>query len=151
MAEQRTPSTRPPRSPGSTRPTQPSRPRGRVRPVAAARQADAAHFGRYGEAAAARWYRRAGYRVLSQNWHCREGELDLVVAKDRTVTFVEVKARANDRFGTGAEAVDHRKQRKIRTAAIRWLDEATQFVGDIRFDVVEVDRRGHLTRHPDCF
>jgi len=117
----------------------------------AARRADAAHFGRFGEAAAARWYRRAGYRVLATNWHCREGELDLVVSRDGAVTFVEVKARSSARFGTGAEAVDHRKQRRVRTAAIRWLDHSGCFVGDIRFDVVEVNRRGQVQVHQDCF
>lgn len=115
------------------------------------RRADAAHFGRFGEAAAARWYRRAGYRVLATNWHCREGELDLVVSRDGAVTFVEVKARTNSRFGTGAEAVDHHKQRRVRTAAIRWLDHADRFVDDIRFDVVEVNRRGQVQVHQDCF
>lgn len=118
---------------------------------AAARRADAVHFGRFGEAAAARWYRRAGYRVLARNWHCREGELDLVVARGDAVAFVEVKARSSGRFGTGAEAVDHRKQRRIRTAAIRWLDQEPRYVDDLRFDVVEVDRRGHLEVHQDCF
>ncbi len=117
----------------------------------AARRADAAHFGRFGEAAAARWYRRAGYRVLATNWLCREGELDLVVSRDGAVAFVEVKARSSARFGTGAEAVDHRKQRRIRTAAMRWLDRSDRFVGDIRFDVVEVDRQGRVQVHQDCF
>ncbi len=116
-----------------------------------ARRADAAHFGRFGEAAAARWYRRAGYRVLATNWLCREGELDLVVSRDGAVAFVEVKARSSARFGTGAEAVDHRKQRRIRTAAMRWLDRSDRFVGDIRFDVVEVDRQGRVQVHQDCF
>ncbi len=115
------------------------------------RRADAAHVGRFGEEAAARWYRRAGYRVVARNWRCREGELDLVVAKGRDVTFVEVKARSDHRFGTGAEAVDRRKQGRIRTAAVRWLEQADRAIGAIRFDVVEVDRQGRLERHPDCF
>ncbi len=117
----------------------------------AARRADAAHFGRFGEAAAARWYRRAGYRVLATNWHCREGELDLVVSRDGAVTFVEVKSRSSGRFGTGVEAVDHRKQHRVRLAAMRWLDRCDRFVGDIRFDVVEVNRQGRVQVHQDCF
>ncbi len=114
-------------------------------------RADAAHFGRFGEAAAARWYRRAGYRVLATNWRCRQGELDLVVARDGDVTFVEVKARSDGRFGTGAEAVDRHKQRRVRTAAGRWLEQADRGYREVRFDVVEVDRRGRLRLHHDCF
>ncbi len=135
-----------------TRADRPVRRRGRPVPGPAFdAKADAAHFGRYGEARAARWYRRAGYRVLAQNWSCREGELDLVVALDDEVTFVEVKSRAHHHYGTGAEAVDWRKQRRVRTTAIRWLDQADRPYREIRFDVVEVDRRGRLERYADCF
>ena len=122
---------------------------GRAGPVD--RWSDAAHFGRFGEAAAARWYRRAGYRILARNWRCRQGELDLVVLREGEVTFVEVKARTSDRFGRGAEAVDHRKRQRIRATAARWLEQAEWFAAEIRFDVVEVDRRGHLDLHHDCF
>ncbi len=112
---------------------------------------EATRFGQFAEAAAARWYRRAGYRVLARNWRCREGELDLVVASAGEVAFVEVKARASDRFGGGLEAIDHRKRRRLRAAAVRWLDEAGAGFADIRFDVVEVDRRGRLRIHQACF
>lgn len=111
---------------------------------------DAWHFGRFGEAAAARWYRRAGYRVLDRNWRCREGELDLVVGRGADVIFVEVKARSDDRYGTGAEAVDWRKQRRLRMAAGRWLEGADRPYDEVRIDVVEVDRRGHLQVHEGC-
>ena len=115
------------------------------------RGAHAGRFGRFGEAAAARWYRRAGYRILDRNWRCREGELDLVVARGSEVVFVEVKARSGGFYGTGAEAVDHRKQRRLRRLAVRWLEASVRGYAEVRFDVVEVDRRGHLRLHHDCF
>jgi putative endonuclease len=108
-------------------------------------------FGRFGEEAAARWYGQAGYRVLDRNWRCAEAELDLIVAEADTVAFVEVKARSHRGFGTGAEAVDHRKQKRLRTGALRWLATADEYFNQLRFDVVEVDRRGHLQVHLDCF
>lgn len=111
---------------------------------------DAWHFGRFGEAAAGRWYRRAGYRILARNWRCPQGELDLIAGRGRDVVFVEVKARTDDRYGTGAEAVDRRKQRRLRAAAGRWLDQADQPFDEVRFDVVEVDRRGRLEIHRGC-
>jgi len=109
-----------------------------VRPGADRNRAVAAR----GEAAAAAWYEEAGYEVLDRNWRRREGEVDLIVRKGRTVVFVEVKSRSSDAFGTGAEAVVAAKQRRIRRLAARWLAELTPASGralvDLRFDVVDV-------------
>lgn len=109
------------------------------------------HFGRRGEEAAARWYDRAGYHILDRNWRCPEGELDLVVALGPDVVFVEVKARSSSRFGTGAEAVDRRKQRRVRALAGRWLAGSGRRFRDVRFDVVEVDRESIVAVHEGCF
>lgn len=112
---------------------------------------DTSGFGQFGERCAAAWYRRAGYEVLASNWRCREGELDLIVTKDSLVVFVEVKARSSDRFGSGADAVDWRKQRRVRLVASRWLETATRGYADLRFDVADVDRRGALQIFEGCF
>jgi putative endonuclease len=99
-------------------------------------------LGSEGEALAAQWYEDEGYEVLERNWRRREGEVDLIVRRGRTVVFCEVKTRTTDRFGTGAEAVLPAKQRRIRQLARRWLSELTPASGrslvDVRFDVVSV-------------
>lgn len=94
--------------------------------------------GRWGEQRAADRYVADGYVVLDRNWRCAHGELDLVVARTGVVVFVEVKARANDRFGSAAAAVDRRKQQRIRVLAARWLAAHPDHRGDVRFDVVAV-------------
>lgn len=108
-------------------------------------------LGRSGEDAAAEWYRNAGYTVLDRNWRCDRGELDLVVGCRGVVAFVEVKARSSSRFGTGAEAVDHRKQRRVRAVATAWLRSNGGGWDEIRFDVVDVDGRGTLQVYEGCF
>jgi putative endonuclease len=108
-------------------------------PSAAARREA---VGREGEDTAAAWYEDHGYEILERNWRRREGEVDLIVRKARTVVFCEVKARSSDAFGTGAEAVVPAKQRRIRRLASRWLAELTPASGralvDLRFDVVSI-------------
>lgn len=103
---------------------------------------DRQHLGSAGEQAAASWYEEHGYEVMERNWRRREGEVDLIVRKGRTVAFCEVKTRSSDRFGTGAEAVVESKQRRIRRLASRWLQELTPAAGrsliEIRFDVVSI-------------
>ena len=99
-------------------------------------------LGARGEEAAATWYESQGYEILERNWTRREGEVDLIVRRRRTVAFVEVKTRTSDAFGTGAEAVLPAKQRRIRRLASRWLAELTPASGralvDLRFDVVDI-------------
>ena len=87
----------------------------------------------------ARWYADAGYRVLDRNWRCREGELDVVVARGPVLVFCEVKTRRTTAFGVPAEAVTATKQRRLRTLAMRWLDEHPGArARTLRFDVASV-------------
>ncbi len=92
-----------------------------------------------GEDAVAAWYSDAGYALLDRNWRCREGELDLVVARGRAVVFCEVKTRRGTAFGAPFEAVTLTKQRRIRTLALRWLSEHPEWrAPELRFDVASV-------------
>lgn len=115
----------------------PRRPGGR-----AARRPYRQRLGARGEQLAADWYTARGYTVVARNWRCREGELDLVVARDGELVFCEVKTRSSDRFGVPAEAVTPSKQRRLRVLAARYLAEAADPPvvrrRGIRFDVASV-------------
>lgn len=104
--------------------------------------------GRAGEDAALAVYRRRGYRTVARNWRCRIGELDLVVTRDDTLVFCEVKARRGAAFGGGFEAVTHRKRAKLRAVAQAFVIATGATPDSIRFDVASVRvaqrRRGPL-------
>src|SRR5581483_6079024 len=76
-----------------------------------------ADLGKRGELLAAQHYQQLGYKVLERNFVFRHGtqmgELDLIVAKDNELVFVEVKTRRNNKFGTPFDSVDIYKQRKL--------------------------------------
>ena len=95
-------------------------------------------LGASGEEAAARAYVRSGWRVVARNWRCREGELDLVLAKEGVLAFCEVKTRTTDRYGGPAAAVTPLKQARIRRLAVRWLAESECRATRLRFDVAVV-------------
>lgn len=99
-------------------------------------------LGARGEQLAADWYVRRGYDVVARNWRCREGELDLVVARDGELVFCEVKTRSSARFGLPAEAVTATKQRRLRVLAARFMAEGggpgAAGRRGIRFDVAAV-------------
>ncbi len=104
-------------------------------------------LGAAGEDLAAAWYEAEGYRVLARNWRCRDGELDLVVARPGVLVFCEVKTRRGDAFGGPAAAVTHAKQQRIRGLALRWLGEHSMRAPSLRFDVVAIHKaRGHAPR-----
>lgn len=70
--------------------------------------------GAAGEAAALAHLREAGFRILDIDWRCRLGQADVVAEDSGTLVLVEVKARRGVSFGLPQEAVDLRKQRKLR-------------------------------------
>jgi len=87
---------------------------------------------------AAAWYEANGYEVVARNWRCRQGELDLVVRRGRTIVFCEVKTRSSTAFGAPVEAVTRAKQARLRLLAARWLEESARPAGEVRFDVASV-------------
>ena len=72
---------------------------------------------RYEEAAAA-FLQKQGFRILEKNFRCRQGEIDLVCREGKELVFTEVKYRSDVSCGSPFEAVDFRKQEKIRRTAL---------------------------------
>ncbi|HMK12846.1 MAG TPA: YraN family protein [Acidimicrobiales bacterium] len=95
-------------------------------------------LGAQGEALAAAWYEQRGFAVVDRNWRRREGEIDLVLQRDRLVVICEVKARSSTRFGMPFEAVTRAKQVRLRRLGAMWLAERGVRGVELRFDVASV-------------
>ncbi len=95
-------------------------------------------LGRIGEDAAAAHYGAAGYQVLSRNWRCGLGELDLVLRSGDTIVFCEVKTRRSAAYGGPFDAVTVSKQRKLRQLAEAYLAAVLSDPAQVRFDVASV-------------
>lgn len=111
-------------------------------------------LGRSGEDIAARTYERDGYRIVARNFRCRQGEIDVIAARGRTLVFCEVKTRSTDFFGDPSEAVTPVKQARLHRLAAVWLSQNPAPGMGLRFDVVSViaDRGGaRVTRLEDAF
>lgn len=99
---------------------------------------DTKELGRQGEAAAAEYLARQGYRIYARNFRAPAGEIDIVAGQPGLVVFVEVKTRRSLRCGRPAAAVDYRKQQKIIQTA-RWFIRQRHLEECLcRFDVIEV-------------
>ena len=95
-------------------------------------------LGNRGEAAAARFLERLGYRILERQMRGRFGELDLVALDGGVIVFVEVKTRSTTSAGHPTEAITPVKQRKITQSALAYLKRRRWLERRARFDVIAV-------------
>src|ERR1051326_5378558 len=100
--------------------------------MSAARQ----EFGELGERIAERWLKRQGWRVVQRRFRSGHRDIDLVVEREGTVAFVEVKACRGSEFGDPVEAVNWAKQRELVRSASVWIDRYGRPSASDRFDVV---------------
>lgn len=107
-------------------------------------------LGESGEARAAVWLKRRGWRIIARRWRCRAGEIDLIGVDEDVLVFVEVKTRSSALFGAPEEAVGARKRARMARAASFYLHTRGKSRERARFDVVAVE--GDSIRHiPDAF
>lgn len=97
------------------------------------------------EDAALAHLQRAGLRLLERNYRVaagpsrRAGEVDLILLdRDGTLVFVEVRARADASHGGAAASVTAAKQRRLIYAAQHYLLRHAS-PPPCRFDVVAID------------
>jgi putative endonuclease len=110
--------------------------------MSAARQ----EFGELGERIAERWLKRQGWRVVQRRFRSGHRDIDLVVEREGTVAFVEVKARRGLAFGDPIEAVNWSKQKELVRSASVWIDRHGRPAESYRFDVVGVLVEGDRVR-----
>lgn len=100
----------------------------------------AAHndFGARAEQLAAALLERNGWTILHRNWRFGRREIDLIAQRDRTVAFVEVKARSRVTHGHPLESIDWRKRRDLGIAASGWIERHGIAGVEYRFDAIHV-------------
>lgn len=95
-------------------------------------------LGRLGEKLGARFLRRRGYRIVTRNYACSAGEIDLIALDRDSVVFVEVKARRDDAAARPEDAVNFHKRRRLTAAAKCYLLQTGAQARPCRFDVISV-------------
>lgn len=113
-------------------------------------------LGARGEALAARYLRRKGYRIVDRGVRNQCGEIDLVALDGRTVVFVEVKTRRSLRAGNPVLAVDDQKQRRLARLALYYCKQHRLLDYTARFDVVGIvwspaGRVARIDHYPGAF
>ena len=92
-------------------------------------------LGNRGEKLALKYLKQQGLRLFEKNYHCRYGEIDLIMWDNDYLVFVEVRYRKNANFGGAISSINQNKQDKLRRSAedylIRTKNNATPCLFDI--------------------
>ncbi len=95
-------------------------------------------LGLKGEKLAEKHLKKLGYKIIKTNYYTPFGEADIVCEKGGAIVFAEVKTRSSFKFGTPAQAVDYKKQKKYRQIASYYLNSNDLDDVEVSFMVVEV-------------
>ena len=95
--------------------------------------------GNKGEEKAVEYLLDKGYKIISQNYQSRKGEIDCIAeADDGTLVFIEVKAGLNPGMGHPFHRINRSKQRKIIIMAKMYLKEHSITDKPCRFDAIAI-------------
>lgn len=99
-------------------------------------------IGQVTETLACQYLEKQGLIFHERNFHCRAGEIDLLMIDNKTLVFVEVRYRKNTQFGHALETIGTTKQKKLINTAQYYLQNHPKYKNQpARFDVVSIS--GH--------
>jgi putative endonuclease len=78
-----------------------------------------------------------GYQIITTNFTCRGGEIDIIAQQGDTLCFIEVKSRSATSFGLPQDSIRQAKKRRMIVAATKYLQGLRQ-TPRCRFDVVSI-------------
>ncbi len=94
-------------------------------------------IGSIGETAAAAYLTTLGFFIQCKNFRAGRSEIDLIVFKENTLVFVEVKTRKSEQSGYPEEAVNYKKEANIRKASGTYIHDQ-KYGGEIRYDIIAI-------------
>lgn len=95
--------------------------------------------GQKAEDTAARYLRKKGHHIVTRNYFCYRGEIDIISLDASYVVFTEVKKRGKTSYATPEEAITPEKKRRLIDCSKRWIME-NDYKGNVRFDVLAISK-----------
>lgn len=78
-----------------------------------------------------------GYELLARNYRFGKGEIDLIVAKENLLIFVEVRSLQSANFGFPEQTISEKKKQLLQKTAENFIFEKN-WQKNIRFDIVAI-------------
>ena len=99
-------------------------------------------MGDWAEEQACLHLQKLGWHIVTRNFHCQRGELDVVAKRDNSIHFVEVKYRRSEAMGGALSSITPQKRQHLIYAAQTFLQRFPHFYGFIAsFDLICVSGR----------
>ena len=73
------------------------------------------------------------YKLIRKNYFSPYGEVDLIMIKEDTLHFIEVKYRSNDHFGSPKASITPIKMKRLKLTAMHYLK--TEISGWVAFKI----------------
>jgi len=96
-------------------------------------------LGKSGEEFAARIITESGLHILTKNYRCHKGEMDIIARDGKVLVFIEVRTRSSSYRGWGEESITRQKAQRLQAIASHFiLQQGYISWPSIRFDVVAI-------------
>jgi len=99
---------------------------------------DRQELGKQGEKLARKHLEQKGYKVLTSNFRCRLGEIDIIAKDKHIVVFVEVRTVKSAVFGPAYNTVTYPKQKQVKRVALFYISKHNLVNTQFRFDVIGI-------------
>lgn len=107
--------------------------------------------GMLAEQLALKHLKQHGLKLVTQNYHSRGGEIDLIMVDQGVMVFVEVRYRKSSAFGSPIESVTRQKQNRIIHTAQHYIQQHPQSQMNYRFDIVGISQSKEITWIKNAF
>lgn len=95
--------------------------------------------GDYGESLAIAYLEQHDYRIITTNWHCERGEIDIIAHIDeKMIVFVEVRTRRTATTEPAFASITPSKREKLIASVNLYLHENNLDDAHWRIDIIAI-------------
>lgn len=96
-------------------------------------------LGKAGEDLAARFLTESGLTIITRNYRCSKGEMDIIARDGEALVFIEVRTRRSSYRGWGEETITQLKARRLQAIASYYVVQQRYASWPcLRFDVIAI-------------
>lgn len=103
-------------------------------------------IGQASESIASAYLQNQGLKLIEKNFHCAQGEIDLIMEDKDYLVFVEVRFRKHRDYGNSIETISRSKQNRLTRTAQHYLQQhGLMYKTNCRFDVLGLNAQEKIT------